>query len=158
MSHMCAGYRMRQFVVLVCGVLCCGGLFEAKAAWLENWGYRVPITIGSPTNLVDYQVKLLVDSKIGMKSDFGDVRFTQIDGTSPIYYWLDRQVDTTNAAIFWIRIPSVQATGTVVYMYYGNTNVITTSSGSNTFRVFEGFDGKRLGQSPVPGWSDPRIC
>ena len=154
MSHTWTGYYMRQFIALLCGVVCCFGLSEAKAEWLDpNWAYRVPITIGSTANLSDYPVKLLVDAMSGMRSDFGDIRFTQSDGTNPISYWMDCQVDATNA-VFWIRVPSVQTTSTVVYMYYGNTNATTTSSGANTFSVFEGFDDKPTGQNPVSGWTE----
>jgi hypothetical protein len=125
-----------------------------KAEWLDpNWPYRMPITICSTSNLSDYPVKLLVDAMSGMRSDFGDIRFTQSDGTNPISYWMDCQVDATNA-VFWIRVPSVQTTCTVVYIYYGNTNSTTISSGADTFSVFEGFEDKPTGQNPVSGWKE----
>ncbi|MEM5828143.1 MAG: DUF2341 domain-containing protein, partial [Candidatus Aenigmatarchaeota archaeon] len=65
--------------------------------WLSGWQYRIPITINNTlnsNNLIDYQVLVTLNvadliSQGKMRSDFGDIRFTDSDGTTLLNYWIE---------------------------------------------------------------------
>lgn len=123
--------------------------------WLSDFSYRKKITItGSTTDdITDYPVKIVVnygsgsDSGINVytgsncKTDFGDIRFTSSDGETELDYYLDQKTDSSKA-LFWVEVPSIsQSPATVdIYVYYGDGTKSTTSSGSNTFTLFEDFE------------------
>ncbi len=65
----------------------------------------------------------------GMKPDFSDLRFTDSDGTSRLYFWLEPGTLTPKSSVVaWVRIPSLDAGGRTIYMYYGNSDGQTLSS------------------------------
>jgi hypothetical protein len=61
--------------------------------WLSGWQYRRPITINNPGSaLNDYQVLVNLDtasliSAGKIRSDYGDIRFTDSDGKTQLNYW-----------------------------------------------------------------------
>lgn len=109
--------------------------------WLAGWDYRRPITIdntANSNNLTNYQVLVTLDtasliSAGKMKTDCGDIRFTDSDETTLIDYWLESGCNSANTRI-WVEVPSIPASGTkTIYLYYGNPNATSTSSESATF-------------------------
>ncbi|MBE3085367.1 MAG: DUF2341 domain-containing protein [Bacteroidetes bacterium] len=118
-------------------------------AWLTDWTYRKSIIIahtddGAQTN---YQMKLLVGESSGatgeqvdcggfVASDFDDLRFTTVDGTTLCDYWIESITGATpnQLATVWIEVPAIAAhpDNTTIYMYYGGTTT-AVSSGANTF-------------------------
>ncbi len=119
----------------------------------EYWPFRIPLTVGSTgTMLSNYQVGLSVSHEAQMQADFDDIRFTSGDGKTPLNYWVESKTDGTFAAV-WVKVPSISATGDeTIYMYYGNENAVTASSGNDTFDVFDDFWGNALDASK---WSVP---
>ncbi len=102
--------------------------------WDSAWSHRIEITINekSGVNLTGYQVKIPVAYNTNMQANFGDIRFVNSDNTYEISYWMYNV--TSNSAEFWVKAPSLPASGTVkIYMYYGNPAVTTTSNIHNTF-------------------------
>jgi len=92
----------------------------------------------SAVNLSDYQLKVTVLYKSAMQADFDDIRFTTMDGTN-IPYWIESKTDSTTAEV-WLKIPSISSVyGAEIWQYYGNPDVSSASSGSDTFIGF--FDG-----------------
>ncbi|MCK4266003.1 MAG: DUF2341 domain-containing protein [Thermoplasmata archaeon] len=87
--------------------------------------------------------KVYCDSKC--KTDFGDIRFTSIDGVTELDYWMEAKSDGSYA-YFWVKLPIIPLSpGTVdIYIYFGNSSVATTSDGDATFIVFDDFDGDSL--------------
>jgi len=90
------------------------------------WGYRKPITISnSGSALTDYQVLVILDTQSlisagKMRSDCGDIRFTDSDGVTNLNYWLESGCNTTSTKI-WVKVPSIPASSTkTIYVYYGN--------------------------------------
>jgi len=63
------------------------------------------------------------------RTDFGDIRFTESDGSTELNYWLKEKVDS-GYAIFWIKVPTIPVSpGTVtIYIYYGKEDATTNSS------------------------------
>jgi predicted GH43/DUF377 family glycosyl hydrolase len=103
-------------------------------AWLTGWSYRKSITLSRAASAVtDYQMKLLVGESAGAtgedvdcnsycQTDFGDLRFTNSDGTTPLSHWIESITGTTpnQLATIWIKFDSIGTGATTFYMYYGN--------------------------------------
>ncbi|MCX6791075.1 MAG: DUF2341 domain-containing protein [Candidatus Gribaldobacteria bacterium] len=132
---------------------------EAKAdtaSWYNSsWLYRKPVTIDNTSGtstLTNYQVKVTVlyDSK--MQSNFNDIRFTDLDGTTLLDHWLEVSTSSVSAT-FWVEVPNIAATSTkTIYMYYGNSSATSTSNGDNTFEFFDDFENYDVGNLVVnPG-------
>jgi len=109
--------------------------------------FRKLITINNTLNsnsLTDYQVLVNLDtqsliSQGKMRSDCGDIRFTDSDETTLLNYWIESGCNTSSTKI-WVKVPSIQANSTkIIYVYYGNPNAMSQSSTTNTFiRVIDG--------------------
>jgi predicted small secreted protein len=122
------------------------GAGQTNGWWDANWKYRVPIMIteNSGFDLTDYQILVTIDTASliaqgKMRSDCGDVRFTDSDDNE-IPYWIESGINSANTKI-WIKVPSIPAGGTeTIYMYYGNPDAISTSNGDATFEFFDDFN------------------
>jgi hypothetical protein len=110
--------------------------------------YRKPITINNTQNsnaLTDYQVLVTLDTSSTisagkMRSDCGDIRFTDSDGVTNLNYWLESGCNTTSTKI-WVKVPSIPASSTkTIYVYYGNPSASSASNGSATFIFFDHFE------------------
>lgn len=128
-------------------------------AWLTEWNRRKSKTIdGSSAGIqTDYQMKLTVHKSTGtdtatdiylgtnVRDDFGDVRFTQSDGTTLLDYWIESYTPGS-VAIFWIKVPSIPANpdSLVIYVYYDNSLATNLSNGMYTFPLFDHFEGTSL--------------
>jgi len=81
---------------LTCNVSCEGENCNNVKIFAEFNGYRRPILINNTQNsntLTDYQVLITLDtasliSAGKMRSDCGDIRFTDSDGSSLLNYWI----------------------------------------------------------------------
>jgi len=107
----------------------------SEAAWFnDNWGYRKSIAVSNSSGgtLSNFQVKILdnkdlsVDITAGkIKSDLGDLRFTDINGKL-LPYWIE---DTTASSVdAWVLIPTIPTSGATIYMYYGNPSAVNTNN------------------------------
>ena len=149
---------VRKFVlvgfVLILVVISAYFLFfssnEVLAEWWDtNWHYRKAITITNGGSAqTDFQV-LIDDIDTSDTSKFlgscQDIRFTSVNGES-IDYWIESGCGTASTDI-WIKVSSVPAGTSTIYMYYGNPNVSAVQSGTNTFEFFDDFDGSAVDTS-----------
>jgi hypothetical protein len=126
------------------------------ASWLTGWLYRRPVTIDNTSNpnmLTDYQVLVVVDtasliSAGKMKTDGGDIRFTDSDGTTLLPYWVEGPINANNTRI-WVKVPQIPDNGTkTIYLYYGNSAAQSESSIANTF--IREIDGAQPVQLALP--------
>ena len=109
-----------------------------------NWGYRRAIAIdntGNANNLTNYQVKIeLTPSNFDYSNASptgADIRFTDTNGTTTIDYWIEEWNNAATSTI-WVEVPSISASSTkTIYMYYGNSDASSTSSGDDTFLFFD---------------------
>ncbi|MEM5815256.1 MAG: DUF2341 domain-containing protein, partial [Candidatus Aenigmatarchaeota archaeon] len=117
----------------------------------SQWQYRRPITINNTLNsntLTDYQVLVTLDTQAlisagKMRSDCGDIRFTDSDGITLLNYWLESGCNSANTKI-WVKIPSIPANSNkTIYLYYGNPYATSTSNGDDTFIFFDDFEINR---------------
>lgn len=116
---------------------------------LDGWGYRKRHVI-SGVELADYPVKIRVYRTTGSDSgdvvyigtkcreDYGDIRFTTSDRVTELNYWIE-VIEATYADI-WINT-TIATSGSTIYIYYGNAEATTTSSGDDTFELFDDFSG-----------------
>ncbi|MCK4660177.1 MAG: DUF2341 domain-containing protein, partial [Phycisphaerae bacterium] len=113
--------------------------------WLAGWGYRAPVQItGSSSALTGYQVLVTVDtasliSAGKLRSDCGDLRFTDTDGATLLDYWIESDCNSASTRV-WVNVSSIPTGGTTIYMYYGNASAGSTSSGADTFEFYDDCD------------------
>jgi hypothetical protein len=83
----------------------------------------------SPIELRLYKVQEnIVALHSHAKTDFGDVRFTDDDGVTPLDYWMEEKSDG-KYAVFWVKVADDLSTNpATIYMYYGNPSASTTSN------------------------------
>ena len=117
--------------------------------WLTWWQYRIPITVTSSQSLSDYQVLVKVDtasliSAGKMRSDCGDIRFTDSDGQTLLPYWIEPETINSANTRIWVKVPSVPSGTKIIYMYYGNPSAASQSNGGNVFMLFDDFSGFSL--------------
>jgi len=120
--------------------------------WLTGWNYRKSHVINAQAGAgTDYQKRIVVYYGAGVDSgedvyldskcrtDFGDVRFTDDDGSTELDYWMESKTDSDNA-VFWVEVKDDLSTNAqTIYVYYGKADATTTSNGTNTFLVFDEF-------------------
>jgi len=107
---------------------------------------------GAGTN---YQVQIIVHYGSGTdggddvylkslcRTDFGDVRFTDNDGTTPLDYWMQTKVNSDHAD-FWVEVKDDLSTNpATIYIYYGKSDATTTSSIYNTMVRGDEFDNQK---------------
>ena len=129
-------------------------------AWLSGWQYRKEITITeqSGSTLTDYPVLLTIDtasliSEGKMRSDCGDIRFTDENDTLLTYY-LESACNTANTKI-WVKVPSIPASSsTTIYMYYGNSEAESASDIHGKWNIYDDFDGTSLNTSIWDSYTD----
>lgn len=100
-----------------------------------EWKYKALIQITNPVSQTNYQHKLTLAWHPGMRSDFRDIRFAQLNGKK-CDYWVESYVARTSAVV-WIEVPT--AGQKWLNLYYGNGRVASESNGNNTFLLFDDF-------------------
>ena len=114
-------------------------------AWLTGWNYRKAVTITNAGSVLsDYQVLMTANTASlitagKMRSDCGDIRFTDTDGSALRYYWIESGCNTTSTKL-WVKIPSVPIGAKTIYLYYGNATPPSDGFGSNGTNTFDFFD------------------
>ncbi|MCX8179674.1 MAG: DUF2341 domain-containing protein, partial [Candidatus Aenigmarchaeota archaeon] len=113
---------------------------------LVFWSYRREITINNPhsSTLTDFQINITLNttqliSQGKMRSDCGDIRFTDSDGSTQLSYWIESGCNSDNTKI-WVKVPSIPAGSKKIYVYYGNPSANSTSNGDTTFVLFDDFN------------------
>ena len=130
-------------------------IINADGSWLDpDWMYRKAIDVLNPgaSVLTGFQVEVSLDGSFDFSktnNDGSDVRFTSEDGVSMIPYWIDTWDEGNTIAKIWIKVPSIPAAGTTIYMYYGNTAATAVSDGDDTFEFFDDFSSQIASQ---PGY------
>ena len=122
--------------------------FVISSDWYdEDWHYRKNVIMYSGLGGLEanYTVKVVVAYDSDMQADFADIRFTDDDNVTLLDYWLETYTASTTAT-FWVEVTDSQEWGTyfMIQMYYGNSEVSTTSNGEDTFLVFEDWSSESL--------------
>jgi hypothetical protein len=127
--------------------------FSYNVYSLTGWYYYRPIIIDNTQNsnsLTDYQILVTLDTRTlisqgKMRSDCGDVRFTDSDGNTLLNYWIDRSTCNTNNTEIWVKVPIILGNSNkTIYLWYGNPSATSMSNGNLVFDFFDDFDGNSL--------------
>ncbi|MEM5816122.1 MAG: DUF2341 domain-containing protein, partial [Candidatus Aenigmatarchaeota archaeon] len=132
-------------------------------SWLSGWQYRIPITITerSKNTLTDYQVLVTINtqnliSQGKMRSDCGDIRFTDSDGKTLLNYWIESGCNSANTRI-WVKVPNIPANSQkIIYLYYGNSQTTSASNATSTLVIYEDWSSGTLNgwmlRTTAPGY------
>ena len=133
-------------LLFVCSLQPFSPMVSAQGAgWLTGWDYRQGLTITNSSGAgTDYQVNTTITYDSEMQVDFDDIRFTDDDGSTLLDYWLESKIDSTSAEV-WVKVADNLTSTQVIYMYYGNDAVSTTSSGADTFEFYEDWTTEAIG-------------
>ena len=96
---------------------------------------RILLTGSHSGALTDYQSTHTITYESEMQTDFDDIRFVTNSGVH-IPYWIESKTDSTTADI-WIQSGIVDGS-TPIWMYYGNSDLSSGSSGSDVFIQYHG--------------------
>jgi len=124
---------------------------------LAGWKYRRSHVVNNATDAgTDYQVQIVVINASGAdsgstvyidnkaRSDFGDVIFTDDDGSTLLDCWMGT-LNTGLNATFWVEVvDSLSTVNQTIYVYYGKAEATTTSNFDNTFIFGDPFDNALL--------------
>ena len=106
-----------------------------QSNWFNpSWQYRSQVTFSNtaatigitPTTLTNFPVLIKLTSAnfnfAAAQSAGQDIRFTKLDGTSPLNYEIDYWNSSSQTASIWVDMPTIDANTTTegLYMYYGN--------------------------------------
>jgi hypothetical protein len=119
-----------------------------------DWLHRRTVTFSVSGDLSAYQAEITLDTGSliaagSMRSDCGDVRFTDSDKTTLLPYWMESGCNSKNT-VFWVNVPKVSQSKPV-YVYYGNPSAGYAGSGDETFEFFDNFEGNVLDSSKWVG-------
>ena len=127
--------------------------------WNPNWQYRKQLSISGKNG--GYQMKIIIGNTSGgnvtcnshARSNFGDIRFVSYsDNSTALSYWL-RNYTAGTQATFWVNN---SRNDTSIWLYYGNRNASTVSSGDNTFYFFDDFSNG-LSKWVMDSWNTDSI-
>jgi hypothetical protein len=116
------------------------------AWWNQSWDYKREFTIAnSGSTLTNFQVLININTASlvtagKMQSNCADLRILNSAQDTLLDFWLDTSTANTASTDIWVKIPSLAAGNTTIYLYYGNSMASSVSSGDNTFDFFDDFN------------------
>jgi hypothetical protein len=144
-----------RVIILILLFISMFSIASASSLDVSDWSFRREIVLSGSKALSDYQLKVSLDTKSlvvegKMRSDCGDVRFTDSDKFSTLSYFLEGGCNT-NDTVFWVNVPNIYPEKNF-FAYYGQPAAESESSGDGTFVFFDGFEGNSLDRS---AWNQP---
>lgn len=137
-------------------VLLSTGIYEwrfapaAKAAWLdEDWTYRQAIPISNAGSaLTNYQISFTLDTAAlitagKLQADCDDLLLSDQSGNLLPYWVEENNPGCNNAATkIWAKAPSVPASTSTLYVYYGNPSagISYLNDGDKVFTFYDDFE------------------
>ncbi|MFH1225543.1 MAG: DUF2341 domain-containing protein [Candidatus Diapherotrites archaeon] len=121
------------------------GMFGAafQGGWWNNsWQYRQQITVtgGVSGTLSNFPVLVQLTNASNplfshAQSDGDDILFTAADGTTKLSHEIEEYNTGGKVLRAWVKVPSL-ASGSVIYMYYGNASSGSQQDAANTWTGF----------------------
>jgi hypothetical protein len=137
-------------------------MINTFAAWTDPaWTKMKPITISNTAGQTLYNsiVYFTITHITGMQSQFQDIRFKhQNNPTTWLNYWIEKY-NTTTAQV-WVKVPSIPAGTSTMYLFYGNPSATSQSNYSGVFS-WTGFwasDEKTTNHGNKEGTWDPDVA
>ena len=76
--------------------------------------------------------------------DFADIRFTDDDGETILDHWFEDMQYISNTSA-WVEVKDSLETDVSIFIYYGNSEVSSSSDGEDTFLLFEDWSSESIG-------------
>ncbi len=86
--------------------------------------------------LVRWDTRTLVGGG-AMRADGADVRVYDADGTTPLGFWFESGLNTTDT-LMWVKLPLLTAGTNSIYLGIGTTNTVSASSLTNVLPLLAG--------------------
>ncbi len=109
-----------------------------KWAWFDlAFEKRRQININNTGSAItNASIIVNISKETGMAHDFADIRFSNFDGDSELFYYIENKTDNVNAYVF-VRIPTLSATSvTSIYLYFNNNTPVSSKSNFNNAFLF----------------------
>lgn len=113
-----------------------------EPVWLKHYKYRRQLIVDntkSKESFENFQLLITFDSsslisQAKMQRNCQDLRFTDADETTPLFYWVESGCGTEETKV-WVRVPQLPGRLTKnLYLYYGNAEA---SSESDFYKTME---------------------
>jgi len=133
--------------------------YITQDAWFDaDWQYRWKFSIRwyRRPPLFDYQAVLNIPHIFDydlVKENGDDIRITSIDNVE-LPFWIERWNPGGYSRIY-VRVPELidsEISENYFYLYAGNENANSSSSGKDTFIYFDDFEDQVIGSQPT-GWN-----
>lgn len=155
------GYKVRRPTAVSFGTIAtvgAAGESTVQQGYVVHVGRdRRPIDVSNPgPALTAYPVPVALTTAklgfpyVGINADGSDIRFAGAGG-SALDYWIESW-DNMGASKVWVKVPSIPAGGSVIYMTHGDADAVSESDGQATFLYYDGFEDHDDGDT-ADGWS-----
>ena len=125
-----------------------------EGGWMSGWLARIPLLVENKAQVAgNATLRFIVRYGSGVndgatlycngmcRPDFGDIRFTDSDGTTLLSYYVEKIVPYEYAVV-WVRVPIGPGEAKTIYMYYGNYSATPAPSHwSNVFIHYDDCEG-----------------
>ena len=120
----------------------------------DQYLHRRQITVQNnvASTLTEFQVDFNLDTASlvaagKMRSDCGDLRVKDTDGTTNLPYYIEESTCNTSSTKVWVNIPTLNASATKnIYATYGNPALTSRSNGTRVFDFFDDFTTDNIGK------------
>jgi len=116
-------------------------LNQCGSGYDTSWQYRKAITFTSdtakiPSTLTNFPVLINLSSDSDLAADAqddgDDILFTSSNGTTKLDHEIEKFDGSTGELVAWVEVASL-STGTVIYMYYGNSGASSQQNATGTW-------------------------
>jgi alpha-tubulin suppressor-like RCC1 family protein len=114
--------------------------------WLGDYLNRVRVTVNSPADLTDYQVRTQLNTAAlitagKLKPDCADIRATAEDGITELPFYVEEGYCNLTTTGIWLKAPQLFTGNNYFYIYY-NDALGTSASNGVTAMIGFGFVGE----------------
>jgi biopolymer transport protein ExbB len=107
----------------------CGAWLDP--AWSRRRAFTIPAASISGT-VADFPVAVVLagdaDLRARARSDAGDLRFVDGDGSTPLAHEIERYDAATGTLVAWVRVPQLANTADhTLYLYYGRAGAVASA-------------------------------
>lgn len=100
---------------------------------LDSVAYKQPVYVTNPnSDLTNFQVKIVLNtatliSANKMRSDCGDLRVFDTDGTTSLNYWIVDGTCNTASTEIWVKVPSLPSSSSALVQPLSDANLSSSS-------------------------------
>jgi len=122
---------------------------------------NITVTNNEASTLTDFQTRIINFNTAAlvtagkMRSDCGDLRIYDADGTTALDFWVIPETINTSTTELWIKIPTLTTSGKTIYFEYGDLTLTSVSNIFNTMITGDDFADNSISRMTVEAgtWS-----